>query len=207
MANNVSKFHKEILEIVRNSISLNKFFVEKDIDEKIKRIETVISEFNKKYPLLKLSFSKTMSRMELIVSFRGYSDVVAFFNDVVVSIPGLKTIGVNTFDEVEVSNQDNVKNLMNKVKQKIFVSFTSPESGSTGFILSLHKKNVQIEFDPTDFDLKGSPLLNVLSTIALKESNPNIDIFKKTGHIGFTDLLSEEELKKEIARYHPKWRE
>jgi len=208
MQKSITAFHRELLEIVENAASLNKFLHDaKTVDKGMKKFLGILGEFNRKYGTTKLAFSCSVDRCSLRIFLKG-NDVMEIFKGHAASIPGLKSLGIGTFDEVEISKEEESENLLGKVKEKIYLSYSSQES-DTGFILeySRKQKSVEVIYDPADIAIKSSPLVRVLSQVALKKFNQDIDIFKKHGHLGFSGLLSEEEKKQLLKKFNPHWRD
>ncbi|MBI4439463.1 hypothetical protein HY638_00665 [Candidatus Woesearchaeota archaeon] len=199
-------FQRELLEVVEDSISLNKFSSGKSIDAKMKAFHGVIGEFNRKYPSLFLLFAASLDRCSLRIFLKGCDTTSAY--EKCSAVAGLKSLGLGSFDEADLS-RENMDEVVEKARDTLYLSYYTPESGSTSFVLRHDKKRsaVEVLYDPADIAVKKSPLVGVLAGIALENFNPDIDIFRNHGHLGFTDLLSEKEKKQLLSKFNPPWRD
>ncbi len=200
------QFQLEFLEIVENSLALTKLLsMPKSIDMKVKKFEHILSEFNKKYGDLKLEKGQKVEKSILRI-FIKKDDLLLLLKEHFLKIPGLRTIGGEGYDEADISHSEEFEEVLKHINDKVYISYQF-EGGSCSCILRREKKRLEILYVSEDLFKKNSPLMLLLSRLALENMRPEIDIFKKDGHLGFKDLLSEDEKRQVLKKFEPRFLE
>src|SRR3989338_10339110 len=119
-ASDVAKFNKELYKILKVGAEIDRYYGKShhDLDSMLPKFEKLIELFNKKYKGLKLKTRKTVEncKTRLFVKER---DIKQFFADSASKIPGLKSVGRNTPNHVEVSNAEEFAAFLDSLLDKI----------------------------------------------------------------------------------------
>ena len=206
-AKDIAVFSRDFTTIIDIAVAMERNFFESnpDFDLFFPRYKSLIKLFDKKYPGLFLKLKKTTNQLRLSISFKGEKDIKDVFLSVASKIAGLKSIGATYLGAAEVGTPRFNKEL-EKVKNKMQISYYDPDLGSTSIFLEIDKKskNVEIRYDPSMITDTKDPEFKLCCYYALKDGyKKKIDVAKKEEEFAFNDW-SEDAKQRFLDKYDPR---
>ena len=185
----LAKFKKDFYEVLRVSAGVDREYTRGIYsNEDLKKYKELIKQFSLKYSL-KLKIDKTLDSIQLKIFFPE-KKLDEFFKNAAARLPGLSHIGINTFNEFPIAQAEAV---MSKVKDKLTLSYYTPESGTNNIYFELNSE-VEIFYDKAILETQN-PEFKICAFYALKEGiKTDIDIYNLASSFGFVEMPS---LKKE----------
>src|SRR3989344_6877913 len=168
----ISKFNKELSQILKVGAEIDRYYGKShhDLDAMLPKFEKLIELFNKKYKGLKLKTRKTVEhcKTRLFVKER---DVKQFFADSASKIPGLKAVGRSIPNQVEVSNVEEFARFLDSLLDKIHISYSDPEAGTStvSAVLDRSEKMLEILYELKEITNENSASFKIAAFYALKE--------------------------------------
>lgn len=210
-ASDVAQFSKDFSQLLKVGAEIDRYYgkAHHDLDSMLPKFEKLIELFNKKYKGLKLKTRKTVEhcKTRLFVKER---DVKQFFADSASKIPGLKSVGRNTPSQIEISNVEEFARFLDSLLDKINISYSDPESGTSTVtaVLDRSEKMLEIIYDVKEITNESSAGFKIAAFYALKEgANKKIDIYGEASTFGFANLLDEVEKRDWYDKFNPKFLE
>src|SRR3989338_4169069 len=128
----VSEFHKDFSELIRVTVG---------IDTAYKMLDPTLNSYEDEYKKLVKLFARKYSGIALKTESRGSVHLRIFiksekslkeiFLKVASRISGIKSIGINQFDEARVSDSSKVSKAINSKKDKLFIALDTFELSVT----------------------------------------------------------------------------
>lgn len=203
----INIFKNDFIQLMRVAKGMDKYYSKQDkkLDKYMPFYEKLIENFNKKYKNLQIKLIKTPSalRLRLFIKEKNVKDI---FSSAAIKIIGLKSIGANGFGKADVTKSDELNKELEKIQNKIYISYYHQEKGSDTIILEYDKKAKMVEllYDPATIVNEASPEFKLVAFYAIKNFNPKIDIFTKGAVFGFVDILSEDEKMEWFGTFNPR---
>ena len=203
----VSEFKKDLLEMLRIGIGLDKSFDDSRMNEgtSINKFDSLIKEFNKKYKNLKLKLLRKIDKIELKILLNEKNVKDAFGNSAS-KIIGVQSIGSSKFGTVMVSDVDKYTNELEKAKDKLFITYYNPNTGSSNVFLQYDnkEKKVQLVYDSEDMENETSSEFQIAAYYALSQGhNKKIKLHDEAITLGFSEFPDHLVKRKYLEKHDP----
>ncbi len=203
-AKDIKTFHNEIKQFFRVAKELDRYYGKwhSDIDKYLIKYERWLGMFEKKYKGIRLKAVKRIDRLETKILLKE-KDVKSVFENAASKIIGLKSVGANKFNVVDVTNSEGIMNEVARADKQLFITYYDPGVGARSLYLTfdeaekivrLNFERIRFSYESDEIILENSPDFKIACYYALKDGvNQDIDIFTEGATFGFDDLLSERE--------------
>jgi len=194
-SSDLSEFKKDFIELMRVNSGISSEYSKqsKDIDKKIREFKEIIGLFNKKYSNLELKLKQTPEELKLRIFIKEKS-VKDIFTKVASRLNGLKSI----------EESDKFSKELDKVKNKIFISYYEQEAGSSAvFLESSNKEIIELHYGE-GIGNDRSPEFKLCAYYAVKAGFDKINIHEKIASLGFLEMPFFEKARKFLQRFNPK---
>ena len=186
----INEFGKDLLQMLRVGKDLDVQFGQSNLDVKdyLKKFDSLIKSFNKKYKNIALKLVKKTSSIELklLLNEKSVRDV---FENSASKIMGLQSIGANAFGTAMVSDMGSFTKERDKAKNKLHITYHSPQTGTSKVFLQHDKKSRKIElvYELEEIENGPSAEFQIAAYYALNEEyNKNIKLEEEAATLGFT---------------------
>jgi|TARA_Y100000310_G_scaffold311565_1_gene357965 hypothetical protein len=190
----INEFRKDLLQMLRVGDGINRYYAESqsDLDTYLKKFNSLINLFNKKYKNLKLRLERKTTEINLKI-FLNEKSVRGCFENAASKILGVQSIGKSKFGTASVSNAEDFSNELEKAKNKLYITYYTPQTGTTNLFLQYDKKEKKVEliYDIKEIENEPSPEFQLTAHYALNQPhNKKINIHDEGATLGFSFLLS-----------------
>lgn len=203
----INEFRKDLLQMLRIGQGIDKYYVESnpDLDTSMKKFETLIRSFNKKYKGIKLKLVKKTDNTDLKI-FLNEKNVRNCFENAASKIIGLQSIGTSNFGTTLVSDAEAFADELEKTKNKLYVTYYSPQTGMSNVFLQYDSKErkVQLVYDIEEIENQPSPEFQLTAYYALqKPYNKKINLHDEGATFGFSFVPGHEEKADYFRKFDP----
>ena len=203
----VNQFKKDFIQLIKVWAEIDRYYGEAqpDIDNLIPKFEKLLVQFNRKYKGLRVKSKKLVDSYRLRI-FVDSNDVKMFFSDSASKIQGLLSVGKTNFGQQDANDSENLRKFLNDLKESIYLSYASPETGSGTIAANYSKKEKMIElvYNTSELMNETSPEFKVSAFYALKGGyDKKIDVYSDASAFGFSNLLDEDEKRQWQDRFNP----
>jgi len=203
----INEFRKDLLQMLRIGQGIDKYYVESnpDLDTSIKKFETLIRSFNKKYKGIKLKLVKKIDHTDLKI-FLNEKSVKNCFENAASKIIGLQSIGTSNFGTVLVSDAEAFADEIENVKNKLYTTYYSPQIGTTNVFLHYDGKErkVQLVYNIEDIENQPNPEFQLAAYYALSKGyNKKINLYDEGATLGFSFVPSHVEKAEYFRKFDP----
>jgi len=111
-------------------------------------------------------------------------------------IVGVQSIGTSKFGTTIVSDPEAFSKEVEKIKNKLYITYYNPQTGTTNVFLQYDKKEkkVQLAYDIKEIENEPNPEFQLVAYYALKQPfNKKINIYDEGAVLGFASILSHAE--------------
>lgn len=208
----ISEFHKDFSELIRVAFGIDKDYIKSHatLDDYLPRYKSLIKLFMKKYPAISLKIHKTLEEIRLRIFIKGEKNLKDIFTKSTSRIAGLKSIGIDSFDEAQVAEPELIAKALDDIEERLYISYFDPEFGTSTILLRQEKKQKGIEII---YDIKlvsdmNMPEFKLIAYYALKGGyKKNIMFYSKATVFGFHDVITELERREWLDRFNPRFHE
>ena len=185
----ISEFRKDLLEMLRIAAGMDRYYAEsnQDFDSHLKKFNSLIELFNKKYKGLKLNLAKKAEALELSILIDEKSVNDAFANSGS-KILGVQSVGANGFGKAMVSDPEAFSAELGKARDKLYITYYNPQAGTSNVFMQHDKKSkkVQIIYD-ADIENEPSSEFQIAAYYALSKGySKKIKIDEEAATLGFS---------------------
>ncbi len=203
----INEFRKDLLQMLRLGKEIDRYYAESqpDLDKYMKNFESLIESFNKKYKNIKLKTVKKTNEINLKILFNEKS-VGACFENAASKIVGVQAIGISNFGVAAVSDAEAFANELEKIKNKLYITYYTPETGISNVFLQFDKKEKKVEliYDLNEIENEPSPEFQLTAYYALNQPyNKKINLHDEGSTLGFSSLLSHVEKADYYRKFDP----
>jgi len=203
----IDTFRKDLLEMLRIGKGMNEFCskTNQDIDLYLKKFESLITKFNKKYKGLKLKLVKSVDSLNLRILLKD-KDVKDVFANSASKVVGVQSIGAANYGNATVSDPDKFGNELEKAKNKLYITYFNPETGKSNVFLQHDKKakKVELVYDLEDIENESSAEFQIAVYYALnKEYDKKIKIDEEAATLGFSLIPNHLQKRKDLEKFDP----
>tara|TARA_Y100000310_G_scaffold94955_1_gene92810 strand:- start:43792 stop:44454 length:663 start_codon:yes stop_codon:yes gene_type:complete len=203
----INEFRKDLLQMLRLGKGMDKYYAESnsDLDVYFKKFSSLIDTFNKKYKNLKLKMAKKTNEVELKILLNEKS-VRDCFENAASKILGVQALGTSKFGAAMVSEAEAFTNELEKTKNKLYITYYNPQTGTANVFLQYDKKEkkVQLVYDLEEIENEPSPEFQLTSYYALNQPyNKKIDIHDEGTTLGFSEVPYHAEKAEYFRKFDP----
>ena len=204
----INEFKKDLLQMLRIGKEIDRYYAESqpDLDTYLKKFKSLIDSFNKKYKNLKLKQEKKKNEIILKI-FLNEKNVRDCFENAATKIIGLQSIGKSKFGTAVVSNPEDFSKELEKAKNKLYITYYNPQTGTTNVFLQYDKKEKKLElvYDLKEIENEPSPEFQLAAYYALnQEYNKKINIHDEGATLGFSHIPSHVEKADWFRKFDPR---
>lgn len=207
----INIFKKDFMQMIKVGAEIDRYYGEAqhDLDTLIPKFEKLAEQFNKKYRGIKIRVKKTIEHFNARV-FVKVKDVKEFFAETASKIPGLKSVGRNNFNQVDISDAERFASFLDSILDKIYISYIDPESGTgtIAAVLDAREKMIEMIYNPAEMMNENSASFRICAFYALKNGfDRKIDIYGSASTFGFMNLLNDITKREWYDRFNPRFLE
>ena len=132
------------------------------------------------------------------------------FENAASKIIGVQAIGTSNFGTAIVSDAEAFSNQLEKTKSKLYITYYSPQTGTTNVFLQYDKKEKKVElvYDIKEIENEPSPEFQLAAYYALNQPyNEKINLHDEGATLGFSSLLSHVEKAEYFRKFDPPFTE
>lgn len=203
----INEFRKDLLQMLRLGKGIDRYYAEaqSDLDTYFKRFNSLIDIFNKKYKNLKLKAVKKTNEIDLKILLNE-KNVRDCFETAASKIMGVQSIGTSKFGTAVVSDPGAFSKQVEKTKNKLYITYYSPQTGTTNVFLQYDKreKKVELIYDLEDIENEPSPEFQLAAYYALNQPyNKKINLHDEGGTLGFLAIPGHEGKAEYFRKFDP----
>lgn len=203
----INEFRKDLLQMLRIGQGIDKYYVESnpDLDTSLKKFETLIRSFNKKYKGTKLKLVKKTDNTDLKM-FLNEKNVKNCFENAASKIIGLQSIGTSNFDTTLISDAEAFADEIENVKNKLYLTYYNPQTGTTNVFLHYDGKGRKVElvYSIEEIENQPSPEFQLAAYYALSKGyNKKINLHDEGATLGFSFVPSHLEKAEYFRKFDP----
>jgi|TARA_Y100000310_G_scaffold341861_1_gene442558 hypothetical protein len=207
----INTFRKDLLQMLRIGKEMDRYYAEsnQDVDIYMKKFNSLVESFNKKYKNIKLKMVKKTNEVDLKILLNEKS-VRDCFENAASKIIGVQAIGTSNFGTAIVSDAEAFSNQLEKTKSKLYITYYSPQTGTTNVFLQYDKKEKKVElvYDIKEIENEPSPEFQLAAYYALNQPyNEKINLHDEGATLGFSSLLSHVEKAEYFRKFDPPFTE
>ena len=207
----INMFKKDFMQLIKVGAEIDRYYGEAqhDLDTLIPKFEKLIEQFNKKYRGVKVKAKKTIEFFKTRL-FVKESNIHDFFANSASRIPGLKSVGRTTFNQIDISDAERFAAFLGSLLDKIHISYTDPDSGTSTIAAALDRREKMIEmiYNPVELMNENSTGFKICAFYALKKGyDKKIEIYGSASTFGFSNLLNEIEKREWYDKFDPRFLE
>ena len=203
-------FKKDFFQLMRVAFWMDREYMKNTPQLKayVDKYKLLLQMFNMKCQGLFLSMEYNAEELTTRL-FINQSSVKGIF-PIASRIAGLKRIGANDFNDVEISDSAGVAGEMEKAQNELCLYYAE-QAGSLSIIhmeYSEKEKKVELHYDWKGIMKDTSPEFKLVAYYALKGGIDNsVGVYEKAISFGFTDLPGEQEFKEMLDEFNPRFGE
>jgi hypothetical protein len=203
----INEFRKDLLQMLRLGKGMDISYAESNQDTGIymKKFNSLVESFNKKYKNIKLKIVKKANEIDLKMLLNEKSARNCFEN-VASKIIGVQSVGVSGFGVATVSDAEAFSNELEKAKNKLYLTYYNPQTGTTNVFLQYDKKEkkVQLVYDFKEIENEPSPEFQLAAYYALNhEYNKKINLHDEGATLGFSSMSKDVEKAEYFRKFDP----
>ena len=210
-SSDINIFKKDFTQVIKVGAEIDRYYGEAhhDLDTLIPKYEKLVEKFNRKYKGLKIKTKKTIEHFQVRIFVKA-RDIKEFFADSASRISGLKSVGRGNFNQIEISDAEKFAGFLDSLLDKIFISYTGSESGTSTIAAAFDRseKMIEIIYSPVEIMSENSAGFKICAFYALKDGfDKKIEIYGNASAFGFSNLLDEIEKREWYDRFNPRFLE
>jgi len=201
-------FSKDFSQLLRIASEIDRYYGEwhNDIDKYLSKLDNFVKLFNKKYKNLKVKVLKKIDGIDTMILLNEKT-IKDLFNKCASRIIGLKAIGTKNFGNAEVTETEKFANEIERIKDKLYLTYYLPEVGMYSVFLSKGKneKMVELHWDKKESIIEVSPDFRICAFYALNDGfNKKVNLFDEGATFGFTNLFNKKEAGQWLDKLDPR---
>lgn len=203
----ISEFRKDLLQMLRLGKWIDRYYAgsHQDLDTYLQKFNSLIEMFNKKYKNLKLKLAKKTNEIDLKI-FLNEKSVKDCFANSASKIIGLQSIGISNFGAAVVSDAEAFANELEKSKNKLYIAYYNPNTGTSNVFLQYDKKEkkVQLVYDSEEIENEPSAEFQLAAYYALNQPyNKKMNLHDEGATLGFSSISSHVEKAEYFRKFDP----
>lgn len=207
----IAHFKKDFIQMVKVGAEIDRYYGEAqhDLDVLIPKFEALVEKFNKKYKGVRIRVKKLVDAYKVRL-FVKESGIKEFFAESASRIPGLKSVGRTSFNQVEVADAEKFARFLDSLMGRIYLTYADAESGTSAIAAAYdrNEKMIEIIYNPAEAMGENSACLRICAFYALKNGfDRKIEIYGSASTFGFSNLLDEIEKREWYDKFNPRFLE
>jgi len=203
----VNEIRKDLLEMLRIGTEMDRYYAESnsDVDIYMKKFNKLVKSFNKKYKGLMLKLITKPNSVELKI-FLNEKKVKDVFANSASKIMGVQSIGASNFGVAIVSEPEKFNSELEKAKNKLYITYYNPETGTSNVFLQSDKKikRVQLVYELEDMENEPSAEFQIAAYYALSQGyTKKINLHDEAITFGFSLFPDYLVKRKYLDKYDP----
>ena len=203
----INEFRKDLLQMLRLGKGIDKQYSEShsDLDIYFKKFNSLIDTFNKKYRNIKLKMAKKTDEIELKILLNEKSARDCFEN-AASKIIGVQSIGTSKFGAAVVSDPEAFSKQIEKIKNKLYITYYNPQTGTTNVFLQYDKKEKKVELvhEIEEIENEPNPEFQLAAYYALNQDyNKKINLHDEGATLGFSEIPTHEKKAEYFRKFDP----
>ena len=203
----LSEFRKDLLQMLRIGKWVDKYYAESqsDLDIYIKKFNSFIESFNKKYKNIKLKLAIKTNEVSLRILLNE-KDVKECFANSASKIAGVQSVGSSNFGTAAVLDAAAFARELEKAKSKLCITYHSPNTGTSNVFLQYDPKEKKVElfYELREIENEPNPEFQLAAYYALNEAcNRKIDLGEEGAALGFFSIPTHVEKAELLRRFDP----
>ena len=196
---NFNEFKKDFIQLVRVYLGVKGEYSRsgKHADRYVTQLGEIISLFNKKYRNITLRIRHMSDGLQLGIFLKEKSVKDAFVN-AASKIDGIKSIGVEDFDDVKIEEVDKFSRELDKTKDILFISY-DVQNVSGNISLEKQKNGDELHFG-SGISRESSPAFKLCAYYAAKEVN-KLDVHERLAAIGFLEAPLLDKVRRFLTKF------
>lgn len=203
----INTFRKDLLQMLRMGKEIDRYYAESnsDIDTYMKKFSSLVDSFNKKYKNIKLKMIKKTNEinLKLLLNEKSVRDC---FENAASKIIGVQAIGVSNFGAAVVSDAEAFSNELEKAKNKLYITYYSPQTGTSNVFLQYDKKEKKAElvYDIKEIENEPNPEFQLAAYYALNQPyNEKINLHDEGATLGFSHITLDSDKVDYLRKFDP----
>ncbi len=207
----INTFRKDLLQMLRIGQGIDMYYKESnsDLDTYMKKFNSLVESFNKKYKNIQMKVVKKTNEINLKILLNEKS-VRECFENAASKIMGVQSIGTSNFGAAIVSNAEAFSSELEKAKSKLYITYYSPQTGSSNVFLQFDKKEKKVElvYELKEIENEPNPEFQLTAYYALNQPyNKKIDLHDEGATLGFSEIPSHVEKADYFRKFDPPFSE
>jgi len=201
----INTFRKDLLQMLRIGDGIDRYYAESrsDFDVYLKKFNSLIDMFNKKYKNLKLKSERKTNEINLKILLNEKS-VRDCFETAASKIIGVQSIGSSKFGTAIVSDPEAFSKVIEKTKNKLYITYYNPQTGTTNVFLQYDEKKVELVYDLKEIENEPSPEFQLAAYYALNQPyNKKINLHDEGATLGFLAIPGHLEKAEYFRKFDP----
>ncbi len=204
---NFNEFKKDFSELIRVTSGINEEYSKlgKEIDKYKAEFKKLINLFNKKYKNIVIRLRPTAEELKLrvFIKEKGVKDV---FLNVASKLNGLRAIGADEVGKASIEETDRFSKELDKVRNKMFISYFEEGSSGTIFLEHYKKGMVELHCDIGECN-ERSPEFRLCGYYAVKDGVNKVEIYERLAAMGFTEMPTLDKVRNFLKKFNPRMEE
>lgn len=207
----ITVFQMDIQELVRVACCIDRDYrsTKSSLDYYFPKYIQLAKLFTKKYNGISGKIEKSLEKINLRIFLKEKS-LNSIYIDILSKISGLKSVGINGFDEVLVSNQKAVLNLLNDMEDELYLTYLDTD-GETSTIFLRHdkkEKKIEIIYDADEIVNIYKAEFRFIAYYAINRGyKKDIDFYSKAIELGFYESVPDDTKKQWLNKFNPRFQE
>lgn len=207
----IAVFRKDFMQMMKVGSELDRYWEEaqRELDNYIPKFEKLVEQFNRKYKGIRIKTKRTVENYNTRIFIKS-RDVREFFAESASKIPGLRAIGRASFNQIEVNDAEKFARFLDSLMDKIFITYTGTENGTSSLaaVLDRQQKMIELIYNLPELMNEASAVFKVCAFYALKDGfDRKIEICGNASTFGFFNLLNEIEKREWYDKFNPRFLE
>lgn len=202
--NDLNEFKNDFTELIRVYYGIQNEYskLSKDVDKYLNEFKEIVALFNKKYKNIVVRLKKTTEEIKLRILIKEESVKDVFVN-VASKFNGLKSIGINDFNEAKTEEADKFSKLLDSVKNKLLISYFEQENSGAIYLEQEKEGMIELHYNHGIGDEK-SPEFKLCAYYAVKKGINKGNIHERLSAIGFTENPTLGKVRNFLKRFNPR---
>lgn len=203
----INEFRKDLLQMLRIGKEMDRYYAESNQDASVymAKLSPLVNSFNKKYKNINLKIVKKSDEinLKLLLNEKSVKDC---FENAASKIIGVQAIGKSGFGVATVSDAEAFSNELEKAKDKLHITYYSPQTGTSNVFLQYDKKEKKVElvYELKEIENEPNPEFQLAAYYALKsEYNKKISLHDEAAMLGFSHIPGHVEKAEYLRKFDP----
>jgi hypothetical protein len=198
----ISTFRKDLLQMLRLGNEIDRYYAESNSDTGtyLKKFNSLVGIFN-----IKMKIVKKTNEINLKILLNEKS-ARSCFENAASKIIGVQSIGSSRFNAAIVSDAEAFSNELEKAKNKLYITYYSPQTGSSNIFLQFDKKEKKVElvYEMKEIENEPSPEFQLAAYYALSQPfNKKINLHDEGATLGFSHIPGHVEKADYFRKFDP----